>query len=266
MSVAPPDLQEDSDPKLSNTDDSKEVNRERETSKKRKQVSDAEKVALELSKLTCRQSQQSMLRFEDKKIFFLNPSRASAPPASCSWRDSRHWPCYCPKAEFSFEATLPDRFYLTRYSVSCDTCYPDQRPTFHLYCACCDEILAGSIAGPGGKITDHVITIRHVVQEARALQAVFDRGGAPEADEVERVQEYVSKLEHWSRTIRFPKNAVVKRELDAALGALRANVLKASERARERESERPGGGRAREGGFSAATCSRRASERDSRRA
>ena len=219
-------LLEEADSKSNCIENSKELDKEKETSRKRKQVSDAERVALELSKLTSRQSQQSMLRFEDKRIFFLNPNRRDGPAPKCSWRDpGRTWPWYCSHAEFSFEATLPDRFYLTRYSVVCETCYPGQRPAFHLYCACCDEILSGSIAGPGGKITDHVITIRHVVHEAAALRAAYEHAGPPGEEEAQRVREYVGKLEQWSKTIRFPKNARAKLELDAAIHTLRAMVI-----------------------------------------
>jgi hypothetical protein len=192
--------------------------------KKRKQVSDAEKVALELSKLTSRQAQQSMLKFEDRKIYFLNPNRNLTFGPSCTWKESKRWPCYCKLAEFSFEATLPERFYLTRYSVACSNCFKDQKPAFHLYCACCDEILTGSIAGPGGKVTDHVITIRHVVKEALALQAFYERNGVPDEEDAQRVSDYLCKLEQWSQTIRFPKNSMIKHELDAALDSLRLRL------------------------------------------
>jgi hypothetical protein len=194
--------------------------------KKRKQVSDAEKVALELSKLTSRHAQQSMLRFEERKIYFLNPNRTLTFGASCTWKDSKRWPCYCKAAEFSFEATLPERCYLTRYSVACTNCWRDQKPAFHLYCACCDEILTGSIAGPGGKVTDHVITIRHVVKEALALQAYYERDGVPDEEDAQRVSSYLAKLEQWSNTIRFPKNSMVKHELDGAIASLRFLLAK----------------------------------------
>jgi hypothetical protein len=158
------------------------------STKKRKQVSEAEKMALELSKLTSKNAQQSMLKFEDNKVYFLNTLRSPVCSSSCTWKDSKQWPFYCKDAEFRFEASLPDRFYLTRYSVSCSSCYKDQEaPCFHLYCSYCDEILTGSIAGPGGKITDHVITIRHVVKEAQVLRDYLARIAAVGEDEYVKV-------------------------------------------------------------------------------
>ena len=44
--------------------------------------------------------------------------------------------------------------------VSCAKCFADGESVFHLHCSYCDEILTGSIAQPGGKVSDHVITIR----------------------------------------------------------------------------------------------------------
>ena len=76
------------------------------------------------------------------------------------------------RAQLKFEAYLPERKFLTRYSVHCPSCTSGSESAVHLYCSYCDEILTGSIAGPGGKITDHLITIGHVDQEAIALRSV----------------------------------------------------------------------------------------------
>ena len=73
----------------------------------------------------------------------------------------------------------------------------------HLYCSYCDEVLTGSIAGPGGKITDHLITIRHVFQEASAMRTFFERHGMPRGQELAQAREYAAKLEEWSETIRW---------------------------------------------------------------
>ena len=132
----------------------------------------------------------------------------------------------------------------------------------HLYCSYCDEILTGSIAGPGGEITDHLITIRHVFQEASALRDfLYQTLPQPEArkplearqlelheqqggtlqlaitsftqvnkkctvgslsstgsvavrlteKEIAQCTEYVSRLEEWAETIRYPMRNTVKR-------------------------------------------------------
>ena len=64
--------------------------------------------------------------------------------------------------------------------MSCPKCRAGGEPVFHLHCSYCDEILTGSIAQPGGKVADHVITIRCVPLERHAamiryLHAVITR-------------------------------------------------------------------------------------------
>jgi hypothetical protein len=197
------------------------------SSKKRKQVSEAEKLALELSKLTSKQVHQSKVKFENNQIVFLESSKSLFTNA-CTWKDDKLWPRYCKKAEFKFEAYLPDRKYLTRYSVNCSTCYDDGDTAVHLYCSYCDEILTGSIAGPGGKITDHLITIRHVYQEAIALSTYFEQKGWSREQEYQPAKEYVKKLEEWSETIRYPKNSLKKTDFEDVIRSLRAQLSKAS--------------------------------------
>ncbi len=197
------------------------------SSKKRKQVSEAEKLALELSKLTSKQVHQSKVKFENNQIVFLESSKSLFTNA-CTWKDDKLWPRYCKKAEFKFEAYLPDRKYLTRYSVNCSTCYEDGDSAVHLYCSYCDEILTGSIAGPGGKITDHLITIRHVYQEAIALSTYFEQKGWSREQEYQPAKEYVKKLEEWSETIRYPKNSLKKTDFDDVIRSLRVQLSKAS--------------------------------------
>jgi hypothetical protein len=80
----------------------------------------------------------------------------------------------------------------------------------HLYCSYCDEILTGSIAGPGGKISDHLITIRHVYQQAILLNAVLENG-TPHQQDIALTKDYVSKLEEWSDTIRYRVECAIKR-------------------------------------------------------
>ena len=178
--------------------------------KKRKRVSEAEKIAVSLSKLILKHVHPSKFKFENERIFFLESARTIFAD-KCTWRDNKACPCYCRKAQLKFEAYLPDRKFLTRYSVNCPSCYSSSESAVHLYCSYCDEILTGSIAGPGGKITDHLITIRHVYQEAVALRSFFEqRGIAREQDRVQ-AREYVAKLEEWSETIRYPMRNAVKR-------------------------------------------------------
>jgi hypothetical protein len=197
------------------------------SSKKRKQVSEAEKLALELSKLTSKQVHQSKVKFENNQIVFLESSKSLFTNA-CTWKDDKLWPRYCKKAEFKFEAYLPDRKYLTRYSVNCSTCYEDGDTAVHLYCSYCDEILTGSIAGPGGKITDHLITIRHVYQEAIALSTYFEQKGWSREQEYQPAREYLRKLEEWSETIRYPKNSLKKTDFEDVIRSLRVQLSKAT--------------------------------------
>ena len=53
--------------------------------------------------------------------------------------------------------------------VSCAKCFADGESVFHLHCSYCDEILTGSIAQPGGKVADHVITIRFPLLDAKYM-------------------------------------------------------------------------------------------------
>lgn len=200
---------------------------ESSASKKRKQVSEAEKLALELSKLTSKHVHQSKVKFENNQIIFLESSKTVFND-SCTWKDDKLWPRYCRKAEFKFEAYLPDRKYLTRYSVNCSTCYEDGEAAVHLYCSYCDEILTGSIAGPGGKITDHLITIRHVYQEATALKTYFEQKGLSREQDYQQAKDYVEKLEEWSETIRYQKNSLKKTDFEELLRSLRLLLTKVS--------------------------------------
>jgi hypothetical protein len=157
--------------------------------KRRKRVSEAEKAATEISKIVCelyklvpRHSQESHVRFENSRVVFTQSKLNNVDAEACNLSDHRQRPCYCARAEFKFEASLPDRDHLTRFSVrfctsrfpvqaapplnifsqvTCAGCRASGEPVFHLYCSYCDEILTGSIAQPGGKVADHVITIRH---------------------------------------------------------------------------------------------------------
>jgi hypothetical protein len=99
----------------------------------------------------------------------------------------------------------------------------------HLYCSYCDEILTGSIAGPGGKITDHLITIRHVYQEAIALKNYFEQKGLSRGQELAQAREYVEKLEEWTETIRYQKNSLSKTDFEEVLRTLRLLLNKVFE-------------------------------------
>jgi hypothetical protein len=194
--------------------------------KKRKRVSDAEKIAVGLSKLILKHVHPSKFRFENEKISFLESARPMF-AESCTWRENRNCPCYCREAQLKFEAYLPERKFLTRYSVHCPTCYSCNDSAVHLYCSYCDEILTGSIAGPGGKITDHLITIRHVYQEALALRTFFEQRGISREQDRLQAHEYVAKLEEWSETIRYPmRNSVKRAHFEEVLRDLRVLLSK----------------------------------------
>jgi hypothetical protein len=191
--------------------------------KKRKQASDAEKMAVEISKMNFSHNIQCKLRVEKNKIEFSAMARPMQ-TQKCTWKDAKINPCYCKNADLKFEAYLPDRKYLTRFSAQCTDCYDGATTAVHLYCAYCDEVLTGTIAGPGGKIGDHLITIRHVYQQAVTLNSDLENGAAHEQD-ILLAQEYVSKLEEWSERIRYPMRTTIKRiHFEEILGKLRHNL------------------------------------------
>jgi hypothetical protein len=197
---------------------------ESSSSKKRKQhVSDAERLALELSKLNPKHMHESKVKFEDTQIVFPENSKNVFANA-CTWKDDKVCPHYCPKAEFRFESYLPDRKFLTRYSVKCSTCYDQDTIAVHLYCSHCDEILTGSIAGPGGKIADHLITIRHVYQEAVSLRSYLDKHGLPQGMVLNQAGEYLKILEEWSETVRYQRNSIKRPVFEEVLGTLRIRL------------------------------------------
>ncbi len=186
-----------------------EMESEHRKPKRRKPVSDAEKMAIELSKVIFSVDLSCKFRVENGKLLF-SESAKSFNAEKCTWQIERMRPCHCRDAELQFEAYLPDRKYLTRFTARCSTCYDSTASSVHLYCAYCDEVLTGSIAGSGGKITDHLITIRHVYQQARVLQGILENGQPCDEDLV-KANEYVSKLEEWSDRIRYPVNNSIRR-------------------------------------------------------
>jgi hypothetical protein len=177
--------------------------------KKRKPVSDAEKMAIELSKMIFSVELRCKFRIENEKLVF-SESAKSFQAENCTWQSDRLCPSYCKDADLQFEAYLPDRKHLTRFTARCFTCYDETVSGIFLYCAYCDEVLTGSIAGPGGKITDHLITIRHVYQQARVLQGILEDGTPSDAD-LAKANEYVAKLEEWSDRIRYPVHNRLRR-------------------------------------------------------
>jgi hypothetical protein len=182
---------------------------ERRKPKRRKPVSDAEKMAVELSKIIFSVELSCKFRVENDKLMF-SESAKSFHAEKCTWQSEKMRPCHCRKSDLQFEAYLPDRKYLTRFTARCSTCYDGTASGVHLYCAYCDEVLTGSIAGSGGKITDHLITIRHVYQQARVLQGILENG-TPRDEDLVRANEYVSKLEEWSDRIRYPVHNSIRR-------------------------------------------------------
>ena len=137
----------------------------------------------------------------------------------CSWRDDKAALYYCEKAKLKFEAFLPGN-YLTRYSVQCPHCCKNEESCFHLYCSYCDEVLKGSIAKPSGKISDHVITIRHVYQQALAIKDCLERDTL-ESSNIFMSWKYIVKLAEWSERVRYSTQASVKQiHLDKVLKEL----------------------------------------------
>lgn len=199
-------------------------------SKRRKKVSEAEKIALDLFKLTSRWARlfsQSRIKFEKNKIRFEDSTIGdSLKGMACCWTNEGH-PIYCANAEFRFKTCLPEREYLTRYSVFCNHCRPAGVQAFHLYCSYCDEILKGSIAGPGGKIADHIITIRHIVKEASFQNQYFASKGRLPPDEYQQGVAYVAKLEQWASAIRFKRNFEDKVEFQQVLRSIQQHIQEA---------------------------------------
>ncbi len=168
---------------------------------------------------------QCKLRVEKSKVVFMESARPLQ-TQRCTWRDDKVNPCYCKKADLKFEANLPDRKYLTRFSARCASCYDQEVVSVHLYCAFCDEVLTGSIAGPGGKISDHLITIRHVYQQAVGFNAMLEQG-TPREQDVASAMDYVTKLDEWSGKIRYPMRTTIKRiHLDEIVRSLHENLVR----------------------------------------
>jgi hypothetical protein len=167
--------------------------------KRRQQMSDAEKMAAGLSKMSFSYVPERKFTLENTKLTFLDKFQNE----KCTWRENKADPAYCQNADLKFQSHLPDRAYLTRFSVHCAKCYDDSVSGVHLYCAYCEDVLTGSIAGPGGKITDHLITIRHVYQQTCILKDMFEKG-SPNEDDRAKAKEYAQRLEEWSDRIRYP--------------------------------------------------------------
>ena len=176
--------------------------------KKKKQGRDAEKMAVELSKILFTPFVSRTMRVDKNVVTFSKSARQS--DCQCTWKDNKNSPCYCKNAGLKFEAHLPDRKYLTRYTVQCRECYGEDLTATHLYCTYCDEVLTGSIAGPGGKISDHLITIRHVYQQAQMVKRTLEDRNARDQD-FEQAKEYIVKLEQWSEKIRYPMRTSIKK-------------------------------------------------------
>jgi hypothetical protein len=209
-------------------------------SKKRKQTSSAEKMAVEISKIGFGHDMQRKLRVEQCKVTFTELARPSQ-TNKCTWGDDKMNPCYCKHADLKFETYLPDRKYLVRFSAQCSACYDEATTRVHLYCAYCDEVLSGSIAGPGGKISDHLITIRHVYQQAVTLNSILERSPVNDHD-IALVGEYITKLEEWSEKIRFPMKTTIKRiHFEEVLSQLNINLAQSTRSQWVRNSPAPHG-------------------------
>ena len=189
-------------------------------SKKRKTASDAERMAVELSKINFCHEIKCSMKLEKTHLSFPESARQFQ-RSQCTWRGDKAKPCYCEKAELKFETSLPNRNYLTRFSVHCRSCYDEEVSAVHLYCAYCDEVLTGTIAGPGGKVSDHLITIRHVYQQALVLKESLE-SEEQSPTTLSQARHYIAKFEEWSNKVRYPlKTAVKQIHLEAVLGELR---------------------------------------------
>eukprot|EP00292_Cryptomonas_paramecium_P008169 CAMPEP_0113684012 /NCGR_PEP_ID=MMETSP0038_2-20120614/13710_1 /TAXON_ID=2898 /ORGANISM="Cryptomonas paramecium" /LENGTH=281 /DNA_ID=CAMNT_0000603601 /DNA_START=62 /DNA_END=904 /DNA_ORIENTATION=- /assembly_acc=CAM_ASM_000170 len=199
--------------------DSSPTSTERKAKRRRKLVSEAETIASDMSKLMWRTHFSNNFTIVNSRMLFHENTGLIAD--RCAWEDHLR-PKYCKAAVLRFDAFLPSRGFLARYSVSCTRCYPDnstQDPDFHVHCSYCNEVLSGSIARPGGKVTDHLITIRHVYNEATAVCCYLHQQSKKTSDldpsesgfDHNLAQEYVAMLRKWADRIRFPMKSPVSR-------------------------------------------------------
>jgi hypothetical protein len=185
------------------------------TPRRRKLVSEAEKEALKLSKI--------FFSFEIKcQDTTLSAVSARRNQTHCTWRDEKFNPCYCRESLLNFESNMPDRNFLTRFSVKCHFCYERPiKPALHLHCAYCNDVLTGTIASPGGKISDHLVTIRHVYQRSLAVIASME-GRSPNEQDRSKAHDYLLKLEAFSEKIRYPATSPVNKiDFDDAVRRIR---------------------------------------------
>jgi len=183
---------------------------------KRKCVSDAERLATNISKMSCCAPLPTRFTLQGNKLKFL-PCAGITPVERCTWADKGACPRYCKNASLTFETLLPDRGFLARYSVRCVECYGPAESARQIFCSHCNEILAGHMASPGAKVSDHLVTIRHLFHEAEALASCLRRNAHGEAGDrdtdldLDQIGRYLGELEEWSRTIRIPTKSAVKR-------------------------------------------------------
>jgi hypothetical protein len=188
--------------------------------KKRRPMSNTERLAVEISKIHFSHEIKCSLKIEKLDISFSETSQHFQ-RNQCTWRDSRSGPCYCEKAKLKFESYLQDRCCLIRFSIRCPSCYDEGESAVHLYCAYCDEVLTGTIAGPGGKVSDHLITIRHIYRQAVVLKENLEsRDNATKM--LSQARDFVSKFEEWSKKARYSnRNSVKQYHSEAVLKELR---------------------------------------------
>ena len=105
-----------------------------DATKKRKHGSDAERMALELSKINLIHNIQFKFSIDKDRIFF-SDTACQSNQRQCTWRDEMAVPGYCAKVHLTFVTSLPYRRYLTRYSVWCPECY-DSRLSAGPYVLC----------------------------------------------------------------------------------------------------------------------------------
>mmetsp|Transcript_993 Transcript_993/g.2509 ORF Transcript_993/g.2509 Transcript_993/m.2509 type:complete len:323 (-) Transcript_993:379-1347(-) len=185
---------------------------------KRQCASDAEKIAVDITKIFCANTLPTRFTLDSENRITFLPSSGVETAERCTWREKGLYPRYCKCACLRFETCMPDRSFLARYSVKCARCDGQSESVRHLFCSFCNEILTGHIAGPGGKISDHLVTIRHLFHEAMAMSSYVRVNSSCEpADRdarlnVQQIADYISNLDEWAKTIRFPSKSSAKRQ------------------------------------------------------
>mmetsp|Transcript_64889 Transcript_64889/g.174187 ORF Transcript_64889/g.174187 Transcript_64889/m.174187 type:complete len:374 (-) Transcript_64889:963-2084(-) len=179
-------------------------------SRKRKRKNETDKIACEMSRIVWNNTRSEEFSCKNEKVV---NTRSLVLVERCTWNEAGAQPAYCKSASLKYEANLPDREFLTRYSVSCVSCYPELESVVHLHCLYCKEVLTGAIANPGGKISDHLITIRHVYNTSLALRESLIRyPSVTDTFDLALASLFLNLLKRWSEAIHVPSKSTITRE------------------------------------------------------